>query len=214
MAALLRWLAALNLMATVAIVLAVLAGSGVLALVLAVSGCHGDAPKFIGMDLTGADWGRDFSLQDPDGKTRTLADFRGKYVLLFFGYTHCPDVCPTALTRAVEMKKKLGADGAKVQVIFVTVDPERDTATLMREYTAAFDPTFLGLRADAEGTKRTAAEFKVFYEKVPTGASYTVNHSALTYVFDPQGRLRLALNHTQSADEFAADLRTLMKQSS
>jgi protein SCO1/2 len=181
--------------------------------VLVLAGCRGDAPKFNGVDLTGADWGRGFSLQDPDGKTRTLADFRGKYVLLFFGFTHCPDVCPTALTRAKEMRKLLGADAAKVQVIFVTVDPERDTAALMREYTAAFDPTFLGLRADTEGTRRAASEFKVFYEKVPTGSSYTVNHSAMTFVFDDTGRLRLGLRHTQSAEEFAADLRTLMKQS-
>ena len=187
---------------------------GILALGLALVGCRGDAPNFNGLDLTGANWGRDFSLQDPDGRTRTLADFRGKYVLLFFGFTHCPDVCPTALLRAQEMRKLLGADGEKVQVIFVTVDPERDTAALMREYTAAFDPSFLGLRADAEGTKRVASEFKVFYEKVPAGASYTVNHSALTYVFDAQGRLRLALQHTQTAEQFAADLRTLMKQSS
>jgi protein SCO1/2 len=185
-----------------------------LTLGLMASGCGGDAPKFHGLDLTGADWGRSFSLQDPDGRTRTLADFRGKYVLLFFGYTLCPDVCPTALVRAAEMKKLLGTDGARVQVIFVTVDPERDTPELMREYTKAFDPEFLGLRADAEGTKRVAAEFKVFYEKVPTGGSYTVNHSAITYVFDAQGRLRLGLQHTQSAEEFAADLRTLMKQSS
>ena len=196
MAALFRWLAALN----------------VLALVLA--GCGGDAPKFSGVDLTGAGWGRDFSLQDPDGKTRTLADFRGKYVLVFFGFVLCPDVCPTALVRAAEMKKKLGADGAKVQVLFVTVDPERDSAALMREYTTAFDPSFLGLRADAEGTKRVADEFKVYYEKVPTGSSYTVNHSAMTYVFDPRGRLRLGLKHTQSADEYASDLRALMKQPS
>ena len=182
--------------------------------VLAAAGCRSDAPHYQGIDLTGADWGRGFSLQDPDGRTRTLADFRGRYVLLFFGFTHCPDVCPTALTRAKEMKRLLGADGERVQVIFVTVDPERDTAALMREYTAAFDPSFLGLRADPEATKRAADEFKVFYEKVPTGSSYTVNHSAMTYVFDAQGRLRLGLQHTQSAEQFAADLRTLMKQAS
>ncbi len=178
---------------------------------LTLLGCGGDAPKFNGIDLTGADWGRDFSLQDPEGRTRALADFRGEYVLLFFGFTHCPDVCPTGLTRAKEMKRQLGADGAKVQVIFVTVDPERDTAQLMREFATAFDPSFIGLRGDADATKRAAAEFKVFYEKVPTGSSYTVNHSAMTYVFDSQGRLRLGLKHTQSADEFAADLRQLMK---
>ncbi|HUN68512.1 MAG TPA: SCO family protein [Burkholderiales bacterium] len=186
----------------------------VLVLGLAAAGCGGDAPKFNGLDLTGADWGRDFRLQDPDGRTRTLADFRGKYVLAFFGFVLCPDVCPTALIRAAEMKKKLGADGARVQVIFITVDPERDTPALLREYVAAFDPDFLGLRTDAEGTRRVAAEFKVFYEKVPTGSSYTINHSALTYVFDPKGHLRLGLQHTQTADQYAADLRTLMKQGS
>jgi len=183
-------------------------------LLVALCGCGDDAPSFNGVDVTGADWGRGFSLQDPDGRTRTLADFRGKYVLLFFGYTQCPDVCPTALVRAKETKDLLGADGQRVQVIFVTVDPERDTPELMRDYTAAFDPSFLGLRADAEGTKRVAKEFKVFYEKVREGASYTVNHSALTYVFDAQGHLRLALKHTQTAEEYAADLRALMKQSS
>lgn len=181
---------------------------------LALAGCGGGAPKFNGTDLTGASWGRDFSLQDPDGRTRTLADFRGKYVLLFFGYTHCPDVCPTELTRDAELKKKLGADGDRVQVIFVTVDPERDTAELMRSYTAAFDPKFLGLRGDEAATKRAASEFKVFYEKVPSGASYTVNHTAMTYVFDAKGRLRLGLQYTQSADQIAADLRALMKQES
>ncbi len=198
MAALLRWLAALN----------------VIAVCLLATGCGGDAPKFHGLDLTGASWGRDFSLQDPEGRTRSLADFRGKYVMLFFGFTHCPDVCPTALTRAKEVKRLLGADAERLQVIFVTVDPERDTATLLREYTAAFDPSFLGLRGDAGATKRTAAEFKAFYEKVPTGAGYTVNHSAFTYVFDAQGRLRLAMQHTQSAEQYAADLRALMKRPS
>ena len=183
-------------------------------LLVALCGCGDDAPSFNGVDVTGADWGRGFSLQDPDGRTRTLVDFRGKYVLLFFGYTQCPDVCPTALARAKEVKGLLGADGERVQVIFVTVDPERDTPELMREYTAAFDPSFLGLRADAEGTKRVASEFKVYYEKAPAGASYTVNHSALTYVFDAQGHLRLALQHSQTAEQYAADLRTLMKQSS
>ena len=190
-----------------------LAAAWVVAL-LALSACGGQGPKFNGIDLTGADWGRDFRLQDPDGRTRSLADFRGRYVLLFFGFTHCPDVCPTALSRAAEMKRKLGADGARVQVIFVTVDPERDTAELMRNYTAAFDPGFLGLRGDAEATKRAAAEFKIFYEKVPTGSSYTINHSALTYVFDAAGRLRIGFRPTQGADEYVADLRALMRAAS
>lgn len=183
-------------------------------LALAMGACGDAAPRFNGMDVTGADWGRGFSLQDPDGKTRTLEDFRGKVVMLFFGFTQCPDVCPTALARAKEVRRLLGADGQRLQVIFVTIDPERDTAALLKEYTAAFDPSFLGLRGDAAATKRTASEFKAYYEKVPTGASYTMNHSALTYVFDAQGRLRLALQHTQSAEQYVADLRLLMKQAS
>jgi protein SCO1/2 len=185
-----------------------------LAMLVAVAcvACSREGPRFSGIDLTGADWGRDFSLQDPDGRTRTLADFRGRYVLLFFGFTQCPDVCPTALSRAKEVRRQLGADGERLQVIFVTVDPERDSAALMREYTAAFDPSFVGLRSDAEGTKRAAAEFKAFYEKVPTGSSYTINHSALSYVFDDRGRLRLGLRHEMGAEAFAADLRTLMNQ--
>jgi protein SCO1/2 len=184
------------------------------AMLLAQAGCSGDKPSFHGIDLTGADWGRAFTLQDSEGRTRTLADFRGKHVLVFFGFTQCPDVCPTALARAVEMKRRLGADAERVQVIFISVDPERDTPELLRSYTKAFDPTFLGLRGDEAATRRTAAEFKVFYEKVATGSSYTVNHTALTYVFDAQGRLRLGLRHTQSADEYAADLRILLSESS
>lgn len=133
-------------------------------------------------------------------------------VLLFFGFVHCPDICPTALARALEAKKKLGADGERVQVIFVTVDPERDTAALLREYTAAFDPGFLGLRGSDEATRRTAKEFKVFYEKVPAGSTYTVNHSTMTYVLDTAGRLRLGLGHSLGAEQVAADLRLLMKQ--
>ncbi len=180
---------------------------------LLVAACERPSVKFNGTDLTGAEWGRDFSLQDPEGRTRTLKDFRGKLVMMFFGYLNCPDVCPTTLARAVEVKKKLGADGSRVQVIFITVDPARDTASLVGQYTRAFDPDFLGLRGSEDQTRDTAKEFKVFYEKVPSGSSYTVNHSAISYVFDTQGRLRLALRHTQSADEVAADLRTLLNQS-
>jgi len=179
---------------------------------LLVAACGRQAVKFNGTDLTGADWGTDFSLQDPEGRRRTLQDFRGKLVMLFFGYLNCPDVCPTTLARAVEVKKKLGADGQRLQVIFVTVDPERDSASLVGQYTRAFDPDFLGLRGSEEQTRQTAKSFKVFYEKVPTRDSYTVNHSAITYVFDTQGRLRLGLRPTQSADEIVADLRTLLSQ--
>lgn len=188
------------------------------ALALALTGCSrpDSAPRerFRGLDLTGAAYGRDFRLTDPEGRERTLADFRGKAVLLYFGFTQCPDVCPTALIRAAEVRKLLGADKDRLQVVFITVDPERDTAPMLREYTAAFDPSFLGLSGDLARTRATADEFKVYYKKVPTGSSYTMDHSALSYVFDPQGHLRLALRHEQTAEDYAHDIRLLLAQSS
>jgi protein SCO1 len=162
------------------------------------------------MDITGATYGRNFSLLDPDGRTRTLADFKGKAVLIFFGFTQCPDVCPTALARAAEVMKLLGPDAAKLQVIFVTVDPERDTPAMLRNYTAAFHPLFLGLHADLATTAATAKDFKVFYAKVPTGSSYTMDHSAMSYAFDPKGQLRLAVQHSMPADKVATDLKRLL----
>jgi protein SCO1/2 len=180
----------------------------------ALASCDRNAVSYSGIDITGATFGGDFRLSDPDGRVRTLADFRGRYVMVFFGYTQCPDVCPTALARAADVRKRLGADGDKLQVIFVTVDPERDTAALLKEYMAAFDPTFFGLRTDLAGTRQVANEFRVFYEKVPTGSSYTMDHSAFTYVFDTQGRIRLMLRHDQTAEQFAGDLRKLMTASS
>ncbi len=177
---------------------------------LAACGESGPKPSFTGTDITGANYGRDFALADPDGKRRTLADFKGKVVMIFFGFTQCPDICPTALTRAAEVKQQLGAAGDELQVIFVTVDPERDTPEVMRAYTAAFDPSFLGLRGDLAQTEATAKEFKVFYEKVPTRTSYTMDHSAFTYLIDRQGRMRVAMRYAQSASEFTADVRTLL----
>jgi len=173
--------------------------------------CSKPSATFAGIDLTGADFGRDFKLNDADGRERALADFRGKYVMIFFGYTQCPDVCPTALARAVAVRQKLGASADRVQVIFVSVDPERDSAAVLKAYTAAFDPTFLGLRGSSAQTKEVATEFHVFYEKVPTGGSYAMDHTAITYILDAKGRLRLGMRHSQSADEYAADLQTLMK---
>lgn len=190
----------------------------VAALALSLTGCSppDSAPRerFRGLDLTGAAYGRDFRLTDPEGHERTLADFRGKAVLLYFGFTQCPDVCPTALIRAAEVRKLLGADKDRLQVVFITVDPERDTAPMLREYTAAFDPSFLGLSGDLARTRATADEFKVYYKEVPTGSSYTMDHSALSYVFDPQGHLRLALRHEQTAEDYAHDIRLLLAQSS
>lgn len=186
----------------------------VAALAVLLGGCNraGDAaaPGFRGIDLTGAAYGRDFRLTDADGRARSLADYKGKAVLLYFGFTQCPDVCPTALIRAAKVKQLLGAEGDKLQVIFITVDPERDTPEVIKAYTAAFDPSFIGLYGDAKRTRETADEFKVYYKQVPTGSSYTMDHSALSYAFDPQGRLRLALRHEQTAEDYAHDLRQLL----
>ncbi|MBU6486014.1 MAG: SCO family protein [Betaproteobacteria bacterium] len=177
--------------------------------------CSPSSPKFDASDITGASFGRDFSLEDPTGATRTLADFRGKAVVLFFGYTQCPDVCPTTLSTLAQAMKLLGSDADRVQVLFVTIDPERDTPALLARYVPAFDPRFLGLWGDAEATGRTAKEFKIVYEKVPgaTPGSYTMDHSAGSYVFDPQGRLRLYVAYGQGAEVYAHDLRILLRGS-
>ena len=162
--------------------------------------------------MTGATFGRDFNLLDTNGKPRTLADYRGKAVVIFFGYTQCPDVCPTTLAELAEVMKKLGPEADRVQVLFVTVDPERDTPDLLSKYVPAFDPRFAGLYGDAAATERVAKEFKIIYQKQPgaTPGSYTVDHSAGTYIFDPQGRLRLYVSYGQGPDVFAHDLRELL----
>jgi len=176
--------------------------------------CSPEGPKFRSTDVTGADFGRELALTGHDGKPRTLADFRGKAVVLFFGYTHCPDVCPTTLVDLAEVMKKLGSDAARVQVLFVTLDPERDTPEVLSKYVPAFDASFLGLSGDAAATKRTAQEFKIFYEKRPgsTPSSYTVDHSAQSYVIDPQGRLRLFVRQDRIATDLADDLRTILNE--
>lgn len=166
------------------------------------------------IDLKGEKVANDFQLRDPDGKTRTMADFRGKVVMLFFGYTQCPDVCPTALARAVAVKKKLADDATKLQVIFVTVDPERDTPEIMKSYTTAFDPSFIGLSGDMEMTRKTADAFRVFYQKVPTKSSYTMDHTAVTYLLDPKGEMRVAIKPDASADEIAHDVHFLLNDAS
>jgi len=181
-------------------------------LVAALAACGQDGRKFEASDITGSSFGRDFALTDPDGKPRTLADFRGKAVVLFFGYTQCPDVCPTTLAALAEAMKRLGPDADRVQVLFVTVDPERDDPALLKQYVPAFDSRFLALRGDADATARTAKEFKVIYQKVPgaTPGRYTMDHSAGTYIFDPQGRLRIYVSNGQGPDVFAHDLRELL----
>jgi protein SCO1/2 len=183
-----------------------------LLLIATLAACGAGGPAFQASDISGSSFGRDFELKDPQGRTRKLADFRGKAVVLFFGYTQCPDVCPTTLAALAETMKRLGPDADRVQVLFVTVDPERDTPALLAQYVPAFDPRFLGLYGDADATARTAKEFKVLYQKVagPSG-NYTMDHSAGTYVFDPQGRLRLYVSNGQGPDVFVHDLRELLK---
>ena len=175
------------------------------------AGCDG-AAKFRSTDITGAPYGKALDLTDPSGKARHLEDFRGRLVVLFFGFTHCPDVCPTTLAEVAGALKALGADAAQVQVLFVTVDPERDTPQALAAYVGAFDPRFLALRGDAAATQRVAKEYKIFYEKRPQGASYTIDHSAQSYVIDRQGRLRLLVRHDRIGQDLAADLRTLLAE--
>jgi protein SCO1 len=167
---------------------------------------------FNGVDITGADYGKDFALIDHTGKPRTLADFKGKAVLMFFGFTHCPDVCPTTLSDLAKVMKQLGPGAERLQVVFVTVDPQRDTPQLLAQYVPSFHPSFLGLYGDAAATKKTAQTFRVFFEKRPTDkpAGYSIDHTAGTYAFDPQGRLRLFLSQGMSADKIAQDVKTLL----
>ena len=179
---------------------------------LALAGCDG-GPRFKSTDITGADYGKTLELTDHHGRPRRLEEFRGKAVVVFFGFTHCPDVCPTTLADMAQALEQLGADAERVQVLFVTVDPERDTRELLAKYVTAFDPRFLGLYGDAAATQRAAREFKVYYEKRKTGGSYSVDHSGQSYVIDPQGRLRLFVRHDRIASDLPDDLRTLLKQS-
>ena len=178
--------------------------------ILVLGACDLLAPAYNGINLTGAGWGRDFRLVDASGGERTLADWRGKYVMLFFGYVYCPEVCPTALLRAAEIRKGLGPDADKVQVITITLDPERDSPAAIRDYALGFDPSFVGLWGTPDRIREVAKEFRVYYEKVPAGKSYTIDHTAMIYVFDPAGRLRLALGHQQPAAHGIADLKKLM----
>ncbi len=177
-----------------------------------IGGCGPSGPTFKNTDITGANFARELSLTDHTGKPRTLADFRGKVVVVFFGYVRCPDVCPTTLAELKSVVEQLGDDGKRVQVLFITVDPERDTRELLAQYVPAFHPDFLGLYGDKEQTARTAKEFKVFYQKVPGSRpdNYSMDHTAGSYVFDPSGRVRLLVGHAQ-AGTLAADIRTLLK---
>ena len=177
--------------------------------------CSEAKPQFKSIDLTGADYAKDFQLADHNGQLRSLKDFRGKLVVLFFGYTQCPDVCPTTMAELAEAKKLMGADGSKVQGIFVTVDPERDTAEVLKAYMANFDPGFLALRGTPEQIAALAKDFKVYFKKVDgkTPTSYTMDHSAASFVYDTQGRLRLYTRYGSGAQALASDLQLLLKHS-
>jgi protein SCO1 len=187
-------------------------------LTLALAGCDkGGAPgkpatKFHGVDITGAEYARTLSLNDQDGKRRTLDDFKGKVTVIFFGYTQCPDVCPTTMAELAQVKKALGADGERVQGVFVTVDPERDKPELLKAYMASFDPTFVGLSGTPEETTAVAKEFKVFFAKVQgkSETSYTMDHTAGSYVFDPKGKVRLFVRYGSGAEPLASDLKQLL----
>lgn len=185
------------------------------ALALSLAGCDraaAPAVAFKAVDITGADYGRDFSGTDVDGKVRRLADFQGKVAVVFFGYTQCPDVCPTTMAELAAVKQRLGADGARLQAVFVTVDPERDTPEILKAYMGSFDPAFVALRGTPEETQALAKSFKAFFRKVDGKApgSYTMDHTAGAYVFDPQGRLRLFVRYGQPVDAWVEDLRQLL----
>lgn len=180
---------------------------------LALAACDAAAPKFKSTDISGAGYGKTLALTDHHGRPRRLDDFRGKAVVLFFGFASCPDVCPTTLADMARVMRELGPDAERVQVLFVTVDPGRDTQEVLAKYVPAFHPGFLGLRGDLEATRAVAKEFKVYFEKRPgaTPGSYSVDHSAQSYVIDPQGRLRLFVRHERIAEDLAPDLRTLLR---
>ncbi|MBI3149091.1 MAG: SCO family protein [Betaproteobacteria bacterium] len=184
-----------------------------IAMLALVLGACTKPPSFKARDVSGLEYGARLDLPDHHGKPRSLPDFKGKAVVVFFGYTHCPDVCPTNLADLAGAMQLLGADADKVQVLFVTVDPERDQPEMLARYVTAFHPSFLALRGDPEATRKTATDFKVFYEKVPgqTPEAYTVNHSTGSFVYDSRGKLRLYASHGMGAEAFASDLRQLLR---
>ena len=185
-----------------------------LLLATAAAGCMDSKPAFKAVDITGAEYGRDFPLPDTAGRVRSVKDFQGKAVVVFFGFTQCPDVCPTTLAELNQARQLLGPDGARVQGIFVTVDPERDTPQVLQAYLANFGPDYVGLRGTPEQLAAVAKDFKIYYKKVDgkTPGSYTMDHSAASYVYDPQGRLRLYTRYGSGAQALADDLRLLLKQ--
>jgi protein SCO1/2 len=178
-----------------------------------ITACSENKPKFSAIDITGADYARDFALTDHNGQPRSIKDFAGKVVVMFFGYTQCPDVCPTSMAELAEVKKLLGKDGERLQGLFVSVDPERDTPAMLKEYMGNFDPTFLALYTTPEKLAAVAKDFKVYFKKVDgsTPTSYTLDHSAGSYVYDTQGKLRLYSRYGSGAPALAADIKLLLQ---
>ena len=188
-----------------------------LAAVVALAGCEPAGPPaskqvFRGVDITGAEYARSLSLPDPNGQLRGLPEFKGKVVVVFFGYTQCPDVCPTTMAELAQIKKAMGKDGERVQGVFVSVDPDRDTPEILKAYMASFDNSFVALRGTVDQTKAAAKEFKVFYGKVPgkTEGSYSVDHTAGSFIFDPAGKVRLFVRYGSGAEALTADLKALL----
>ncbi len=198
--------------------LARIVSASLMVLSLAACGDRAVAPAkasvFKSTDITGIGWGGDFHLTDPQGQPRNLADFKGKAVMLYFGYTHCPDMCPTTLAQMAQVRAKQGADANRVQGLFVTVDPERDSGDVLARYVKAFDPSFLGLRADPSTTAAMAKDFKVYvsHGKADAQGNYTVDHMGGIYVFDTRGRLRLLMTPGTGVDVMASDVATLLKE--
>ena len=172
-------------------------------------------PTFLSTDITNANFGRDFRLTDHNGRIRSLNDFKGKVVVLFFGYTNCPDICPITMGKLAVAMKKLGKDAKRVQVLFVSINPEHDTSALLKQYVTTFNPTFLGLSGDMQNTRNIAKEFKVTFQKQAgkTQDNYTMDHSTGTYIYDTVGRIRLYVNSSKSADVFSHDILELLRTS-
>ena len=184
-----------------------------LALILTLGACNPQKMSFHGVDITGADYAKELNLTDQNGQPRTLKDFAGKVVVVFFGYTQCPDVCPTTMQELTEVKRLLGPDGDKLQAVFVTVDPERDTTELLKAYVGNFDQSFVALRPTPEQLPAVAKAFKIYFKRVEgkTPTSYTMDHSAGSYAFDPQGRVRLFNRYGSGAQNLAEDFKWLLK---
>ena len=185
---------------------------GLVLLTMTLAACGPEKVGFKTTDVTGATYAREFELTDHTGARRTLADFRGKVTAVFFGFTRCPDVCPTTLAQMKLVLASLGADAKRVQVLFITVDPERDTSEALAQYVTAFDPSFIGLTGSVDDIKRVAKEFKVFFQKAPgtSADNYSVDHTAAYYVFDPEGRIRLFMRHNTPPVDFVADIKLLL----